>query len=90
MPSIKPRCRSAKSAQPLSFAGISPFRVRRRGRPTFRPNLGPETGLHDLEDLLALGMKNYEARQSRSCSQGPINGPRWDALGRVTRNPHVA
>jgi hypothetical protein len=26
--------------------------------------------LHDLEDLLVLGMKNYEARRSRSCSQG--------------------
>src|SRR3984885_12475872 len=39
------------------------------GVPTFGSDLGPGTRRRALEDLLALGMKNYKARRSRSCSQ---------------------
>ena len=67
-PSTKRRRPSARSTQPLSFAGISSFRVRSPWRPTLA-ELGPGTSRHDLEDLLASGPKNYEGRQSRSCSQ---------------------
>jgi hypothetical protein len=35
-----------------------------RGALALRANLGPGTRPHDLGDLLALEMKNYEARQS--------------------------
>ena len=52
-----------------------------RGVPTFRANLGPGTRRHDLEDLLALGMKNYGARSDREVmGKGPIALSRFDGL----------
>ena len=35
-------------------------------------NLGPGTRQHDLEDLLALGMKNYGVRRLRSRRQASL------------------
>ena len=45
-------------------------------------NHGPGTRQHDLEDLLASGMKNYGVRGLRSRRQEPLKVSCGDALRR--------
>src|SRR5580693_8468028 len=75
-----------KRATSLFCRHLFVSRCRPRGEQIFRANLGPGTRQHDLEDLLASGMKNYGARRLKSCRQEPLKVSCGDVLAEAFRS----